>query len=79
MTIFKDEFASRCKHDLPTLPQIAAGIRTTTAKTKGELPLHEAATVWRPGDRRNCLRHNANVLEISGIEGEHDKGTLTLD
>ena len=78
VTTFKDEFASSLQHDLFTLPQIAAGIRTTTAKAKGELPLLK---LQRFGDRRtdkNCLRHNANVLEISGIEGEHDKGTLSF-
>ena len=26
----------------------------------------------------NCLRYDDNVLEISGLEGEHDKGTLSF-
>ena len=29
--------------------------------------------------RRKCLRNDANVLELHGLEGEHDKGTMTLD
>jgi len=28
---------------------------------------------------RKCLRNDANVLELHGLEGEHDKGTMTLD
>jgi DNA polymerase I-like protein with 3'-5' exonuclease and polymerase domains len=78
VTVFKNEFASSLQHGLFTLPQIAAGIRTTTAAAKEDLPLLK---LQRFGDKRtdkNCLRHNANVLEISGIEGEHDRGTLAF-
>ncbi len=78
VTVFEDEFASSLRHGYLTLPEIAASVRGTTAKAKGELPLLK---LQRFGDKRtdkNCLRHNANVEEISGLEGEHDKGSLSF-
>ena len=73
--VLRDEFAASLQHGFLTLPQIAACIRATTAKQRA-VAAAQAATVRRQGTDKNCLRHDANVLEISGIEGEHDKGTL---
>ena len=61
-----------------TLRELASVITSTTAKTKEELPLLK---LQRFGDQRtdkNCLRSDANVIEIFGIEGEHDAGTMSF-
>jgi Virulence-associated protein E-like domain len=75
--INKSAQSQRCS-DL-TLPQLAEHIRLESGPSKLALPLLK---LQRFGDKRtdkNCLRHNANVLEISGIEVEHDKGEISFD
>jgi hypothetical protein len=50
-----------------------------SAATKEALPLLK---LGRFGDRRsarNSLRHDGNMMVITGIEGDHDAGTMTLD
>ena len=78
-TRFPDQFASSLMHGFTTLPKIAAGIRSITAKTKEKLPWIKLQKFGNKATVRNCLRNNANVIEISGLEGEHDKGTLTFE
>ncbi|NLC22539.1 MAG: hypothetical protein GX771_11645, partial [Halomonadaceae bacterium] len=46
-------------------------------KVKDQCQLIKLATF---GDKRTdnyCLRHNANVLEVTGIEGDYDDGNMT--
>lgn len=53
-------------------------IETTTAAMKAKLPLLKFA---RFGDKKNdkgCLRHNENVEELFGVEGDIDGG-LSVD
>jgi hypothetical protein len=57
---------------------LAALIRTTTAATKEQLPWLKCA---RFGDRRTAagsLRHNANVLVITGLEGDYDGERISV-
>jgi hypothetical protein len=79
VTFFSNKSAQSQRCIDLTLPQLAEQIRLKTAPSKLALPLLK---LQRFGDKRtdkNCLRHNANVLEISGIEVEHDKGEIAFD
>ena len=57
---------------------LAARILDTTAKEKERLPWLKLA---RFGDKRttqNSLRHDANVLAISGVEADYDGEVMTF-
>ena len=78
-TFFEDAAARGAVEEELTLPEIAEDIRFTTRSAKSKLPWIKLA---RFGDRlspKGSLRHNANVEAISGIEIDHDKGTMTFD
>lgn len=70
--------ASKSEHRI-TLEYLAQRIRETTARRKDDLPWLKLA---RFGDKRtdaNSLRHDANVLAITGIEADYDAERMTFD
>jgi hypothetical protein len=62
-----------------TLPQLAEQIRLETAPDKLKLPWLKLARFGNTRSPKGCLRTNANVQEITGIEVEHDKGEIAFD
>ena len=78
VTRFPDKFAASLKHGYLTLPEIASSVAAATAVTKEQLPLLKLQRYGGVFSANNCLRYDDNVLEISGLEGEHDKGTLSF-
>ena len=62
-----------------TLPQLADRIAKQTAASKMELPWLKLAIFGNKRSDKNCLRTNANVLQITGIEVEHDAGEISFD
>ena len=79
VTFFKDEFASSLRRVDMTLPQLAGHIGTQTAASKCELPWLKLAIFGSKRSDKNCLRTNENVVQITGIEGEHDAGEISFD
>jgi hypothetical protein len=77
VTHFSDAGASRKREARYTEEDLAKLIRETTAPEKARLPWLKLATF---GDVRtangNSLRHNANVLTITGVEGDYDGGLM---
>jgi hypothetical protein len=75
-----DDFAATTKSESShSIESLATAVRTTTAPTKDRLPWLKLA---RFGDRRsdkNCLRHDANVLAISGVEGDYDAEKVSFE
>jgi hypothetical protein len=72
VTFFRDKFARSKQSEELTLPDLRERIEKATAKTKDSLPWLKLMMF---GDRRNerqCLRHDDNVLEVSGIETDYD-------
>jgi Primase C terminal 2 (PriCT-2) len=63
----------------PTLPQLAEAIRRTTDVDKMALPWLKMATFGDERSKYGCLRTNKNLIEISGVEGDHDSGELPFD
>ena len=79
VTFFEDEYAATlCRVDM-TLPDLAAHIAFKTAPSKMGLPWLKLAMFGNQRSDRNCLRCDANVLQVSGIEGDHDSGDLSFD
>ena len=62
-----------------TLPQLAGHIGFTTAANKMALPWLKLALFGDKRSDKNSLRNNDNVLQVSGIEGDHDSGNLSFD
>ena len=62
-----------------TLTELGALILMTSAKSKDKLPWLKLATFGDDRTARNCLRHDGNVLAITGIELDYDAGEMTLD
>lgn len=78
LTIFPDNSAQSMYlvHDM-TLPGLAELIRITHAPSKEQLPLLKMAVFGEERSAKNCLRTNANMQDISGIEAEHDAGDIS--
>jgi hypothetical protein len=77
VTFFPDKRAYTKTETNITLRDLAGKIATTTAPSKDLLPWLKLA---RHGDIRtesSCLRNNANVLTINGVEGDYDGEVIT--
>ena len=78
ITTFASAGATHKAEQSTTLSALADRIRTTRAPIKDRLPWLKLA---RFGDRRTdkeCLRHDANVLAISGVELDYDGEVVTM-
>lgn len=78
VTIFPDNFARTKIQRLMTLLELQYLIRTTTAPSKDALPLLKLAEFGDVASGKGCLRTNANMGDISGIEVEHDAGDISF-
>ena len=78
-TLFFSQFADRKRESVATLPEIASNIRDTTAREKALLPWIKLATFGEVATDKGSLRHDANVLEITGIEADYDGGEMELE
>jgi len=79
VTFFTDYAAQSKREERVTLDELAEAIRRMSAGEKRRLPWLKFA---RFGDRRtekNSLRHDANVISISGVEADFDAGDLGFD
>lgn len=76
-TIFPNNLAQTKRQVSLTLPALADHIRETVADRKDKLPLLKLAEFGDVPTPKKCLRHNANMGAISGIEVEHDAGLLS--
>ena len=79
VTFFPDEAAQSISIADVTLSQLADRIAKQTAASKMELPWLKLAIFGNTRSNKNCLRTNANVLQITGIEVEHDAGEISFD
>jgi len=79
VTLFADFAAAAKTEERFTPHEIAEGIRTVTAPTKEALPWLKLARFGDKRTEKNSLRHNANVLSISGVEADYDGGEVSED
>lgn len=79
VTMFVDEYAASQHAGKITLPQLAKQIGEKTATDKKALPWLKLAVFGENISAAGCYRTNDNLIEISGIEAEHDAGTLSFD
>ena len=85
VTFFANKFASGKTQETVSLRGLVERIKTTQAKTKDALPWLKLATF---GDVRHepktqgaqgSLRHDANVLQIDGVEADYDGEKITVE
>lgn len=78
VTLLPDVLATSAQYfDLPWLELVARCKALPEYASKGQCPLIKLA---RFGDRRSprgALRHDGNLLSVSGVEGDYDGGVLT--
>lgn len=77
VTRFPTQAASRKSELRLSLRDLAGHIKSESGRSKADLPWFKMAGF---GDRRtdkNCLRNNANVLAVSGVEADYDGGEIS--
>ena len=78
-TLVADYAATRKREELITLRQLAGRIASTTAPTKAQLPWLKLARFGEARTEKGSLRHDANVLSISGVEADYDGEQVSFE
>ena len=78
ITFFRSKGASTLETQTLRLWELRNLILTETADRKTKLRWLKAAKFGTTPTKKKCLRHNANVLAISGAVGEHDDETMSF-
>jgi hypothetical protein len=79
VTIFHDRFALTKREIDVSIPELAAIIEGERAPTKARLPLLKLATFGDVRTDARCLRHDANVKRVFGVEIDYDDEKLSFD
>jgi hypothetical protein len=79
ITFFKNRFASAKSEDALTLRDFAGRIRRERKKSKRSLPFFKLAVFGNKASPKNCLRYDANVRSVAGVEGDYDAEKMTID
>lgn len=77
ITRFRNLRGKSCKVVTKSLRQLAIDIKSTSAARKEKLPLIKLGRFGDVRTKRGSLRHDANLLAISGIEIDVDAGQLS--
>lgn len=78
VTVFRDEQAQTKASERLTLEELGELISTTTADTKDDLPWLKLATFGDKKTDSECLRHDANLIAISGVELDYDAKAMSF-
>ena len=79
VTFFPSEKAQRKTAEQLTLYALRDKIQNTTRSSKDKLPWLKLAVFGDARTERNCLRHNANVEAITGIELDYDQKQVSFE
>lgn len=78
VTRFADHRAVRLECEAISLRQLADTIRDTRAPAKASLPWLKLATFGNVSTAKGSLRHDANLLTVTGLEGDYDAEAVTV-
>jgi hypothetical protein len=80
-TRFADVSGAHAKQFETSFEQFADDLchRPKTFPSKQACPLLKLATFGSTRTDKGSLRHDANVLSVTGVEGDHDAGSMTLE
>jgi hypothetical protein len=76
VTMFPDVKAQRIEADRLSLRQLQQRLTATTAPDKAALPLVKLGSFGDARTDKGSLRHDANLLRVSGVEGDYDAGAV---
>jgi hypothetical protein len=79
VTFFENFAAMTNRKAALTLAQLAGRIAITSASTKDRLPWLKLATFGDVRSEKGSLRHDANLISISGVEVDYDGEKITFD
>ena len=77
VSMFADVKAQRIEPNHLSLRQLQDRLNSTTARDKAALPLVKLATFGDARTDKGSLRHDANLLRVSGVEGDYDAGAVS--
>jgi len=79
-SVFRNLQARSVEEHSGTWPEFVECLRRAEAFTnKEDAPLLKLATFGKKQTSKKSLRHDANVLEVHGIELDYDGGVVTMD
>jgi hypothetical protein len=79
ITFFKNFAATTKTEKEVTLEELRDLILSTSAVTKSELPWLKMAQFGTKKTDKNCLRHDANLSGLTGVEGDYDAEVLSFN
>ncbi len=79
LTFFPDQWARTLTPEKMTLPALRDLILETSAPSKAALPWLKLASFGKEQSEERCLRHDANMHTISGIEIDYDGQLMSFD
>jgi hypothetical protein len=79
VTFFSDYAAERKREASFTIGGLAELIRTTCGPTKGSLPWLKLARFGDAKSDRGSLRHDRNLIAVSGIEADYDGEQVSFE
>ena len=79
LTIFTDKKATNRGNCTSSIDGLIDLIDKSTAIKKDNLPLFKLATFGDKRTDKGCLRHDGNVLTVTGCEGDYDAEQMQLE
>ena len=79
VTLFRSLAALNVERKRLTVNQLADLAEKTLGAAKADLPLVKLALFGERRTGKNSLRHRANMDGVSGVEGDFDAGTVTIE
>lgn len=79
VTFFPDQTAADKRQLFCTLEELAHNLGMARGADKASLPWIKLCLFGDLRTENYCLRHDGNVLAISGVEGDYDGGPTTFD
>ena len=79
VTFLADKSGIKLRTENLTLEQLRDDIQTTNAAEKGQLPWLKLASFGSKRTKKGSLRHDKNVLRISGVEVDYDGETISIE
>src|SRR5579871_5955283 len=79
VTLFPNKLAKSQKLESLTLQEIKQRMLETLGPSKGKLPLIKLAAFGDVPTTEGCLRHDANVEAVTGIETDYDAEKLSFE
>jgi hypothetical protein len=79
VTTFRDQLAKERKRQHWSIPELREIVLKTGADTKKKLPWLKCADFGEKGTPKGSLRHDANVVSVSGVELDYDAKLISIE